>query len=379
MSSPKRQTILLAHPGAELFGSDRMLLESASGLVSENTHVIVALPSRGPLEVALRAAGVDVVVLPMFVLRKSLLTPRGLPRLVKDAIRGVGATWRVLRKIRPSVVYVSTVTIPLWPLIARLRRIPTVSHIHEAEASSSRHINRALYLPHLASTRVIVNSAFTAKTVRSVLPKLADRAQVILNGVGAPEYPVSPRAELDHMLRIVYIGRLSPRKGPDLVIDAAARLQKGGQPVSVMLVGATFTGYEWFEAELRAQAAASGVAVTFAGFNSDVWSFLAQSDVLVAPSRMDESFGNTAVEGILALRPVIVSDNSGLREAVEGYATASLFPIGDAAALAHQLREVAMNWDALCDATAEAAHLANQKHAPARYRIAVRDVVLSVG
>ncbi len=54
-----QRTVLLVHPGAELFGSDRMLLESAIGLIEAGARVVVALPSSGLLVPELRAAGAE--------------------------------------------------------------------------------------------------------------------------------------------------------------------------------------------------------------------------------------------------------------------------------------------------------------------------------
>ncbi len=83
----------------------------------------------------------------MLVLRKVLLTPRGLPRLFRDTFRGLGAAWRLIGRLRPDVVYVSTIIIPQWPLVARLRRTRSVSHVHEAEASGNKLVNGILYSP----------------------------------------------------------------------------------------------------------------------------------------------------------------------------------------------------------------------------------------
>ena len=71
--------------------------------------------------------------------------------------------------------------------------------------------------------------------------------------------------------------------------------------MTVTLLGTAFEGYEWYEEQLRERAASSGVDVDFAGFHSDIWPFLEQTDVLVVPSRMAEPFGNTAVEGSPAI------------------------------------------------------------------------------
>ncbi|WP_431791787.1 glycosyltransferase [Microbacterium paraoxydans] len=371
-----RKTVLLVHPGAEMFGSDRMLLESATGLVEAGARVVVALPSTGLLVAPLREAGAEVVILPMLVLRKVLLTPRGLPRLFRDTFRGLGSAWRLIGRLRPDAVYVSTIIIPQWPLVARLRGTRGVSHVHEAEASGNTLVNRLLYAPHLASARTLVNSRFSLDTIRRALPTLADRTRVVANGVASPEHPAPPRSRLDGPLRVLYVGRLSPRKGPDLVIDAAAALQAAGRPVEVTLLGAVFEGYEWFERDLRARADETGVPVTFAGFHPDIWPFLAEADVLVVPSRVDEPFGNTAVEGVLGLRPVIASDSSGLREAAGGYATAQLVAPDDADAIATALEEVRERWDDHVAGVAASRDEALRRHAPAVYRAGVTAGVL---
>lgn len=371
-----RKTVLLVHPGAEMFGSDRMLLESATGLVEAGARVVVALPSTGLLVAPLREAGAEVVILPMLVLRKVLLTPRGLPRLFRDTFRGLGSAWRLIGRLRPDAVYVSTIIIPQWPLVARLRGTRAVSHVHEAEASGNTLVNRLLYAPHLASARTLVNSRFSLDTIRRALPTLADRTRVVANGVASPEHPAPPRSRLDGPLRVLYVGRLSPRKGPDLVIDAAAALQAAGRPVEVTLLGAVFEGYEWFERDLRARADETGVPVAFAGFHPDIWPFLAEADVLVVPSRVDEPFGNTAVEGVLGLRPVIASDSSGLREAAGGYATAQLVAPDDAIAIATALEEVRERWDDHVAGVAASRDEALRRHAPAVYRAGVTAGVL---
>lgn len=361
------RTVLVAHPGAELFGSDRMVLESVRGLREGKARVVVALPTQGPLVAELRAAGADVVIAPMLVLRKALLKPRGWARLVRDTLRGLGSAWRLITRAAPDVVYVSTITIPLWPVVARLRRVPAVTHVHEAE-SSSRLVNRMLYLPHLASQRTLVNSRFSLETIRDSLPQLAARAHVVYNGVASPAAPSAPRTRLDDPLRLLYVGRLSPRKGPDLVIEAAQILQESGRDVHVTLLGAVFEGYEWFEKQLRAQAAESGATVEFAGFHGDVWPFLAATDIVVVPSRVDEPFGNTAVEGILAQRPVIASDSSGLREAAGGYKTSQLVKPGDASALARAIESTALKWADTIPLSAQDRARALGRHAPEQYR-----------
>lgn len=369
------RTVLAVHPGAEMFGSDRMFLESVIGLREAGSTVVAALPSDGPLVAELVKAGAIVRIVPMLVLRMKLLKPRGWPTLLGSAMRGLIRGWRLLGEVRPDAVYVSTIIIPQWPLLARLRRTKAISHVHEAEAAGSRLLNMALYLPHLASTRCIVNSEFTQEAIGGASAPLARRSEIVYNGVISTDSPTPPREHLEGALRLLYLGRLSPRKGPDLVIDAAARLGARGRPTAVTLLGTVFEGYEWYEEQLRDQAVARGIDVEFAGFHHDIWPFLAASDVLIVPSRVEESFGNTAVEGVLALRPVIASDSGGLREAVEGYSAARLVAPDDAVAIALELESLAEGWAEVVGTMETGRQKALLRHAPEEYRARVAAAV----
>jgi glycosyltransferase involved in cell wall biosynthesis len=371
-------TVLAVHPGAELFGSDRMFAESVEGFRGDGARVVAILPEEGALAVQLRDTGAEVLIEDTLVLRKSLLAPRAWPTLIRDTWRGWRNASGAIRRVRPDVVYVSTITMPLWPLAARRHRVRSVTHVHEAEHSGRRIVNVALYAPHLAASQLIVNSRFSLQTIESSIRRLTQRAHVVYNGVAGPSTVQEPPRSLSDPLRICYVGRLSPRKGPDLILDAVAGLAREDGRYRVDMVGTAFRGYEWYEHDLAAAAGRlpDEVDVRFHGFQPDIWPFLADADVLIVPSRLDEPFGNTAVEGILAHRPVIVSDTSGLREAAGGYDTAMLVTPNDADALADALRSVRARWGELAAGVGDSADLAHRRHAPQTYRDSVSAIVL---
>lgn len=369
----RRPTCLFAHPSAELFGADRMLLESVRAAHEAGFDCVVVLPGRGPLEAALRDVGARIVISEGLVLRKTLLRPRNWPQLIRSTLRGLGSTTRLIARIQPDCVYVNTIIIPLWPLLSRMRGVPTVSHIHEAEAYGSSVANRVLYAPHLASQRVLVNSEFNLQTILRDLPRLARNARVVYNGVTGPAAPRGPRAELVPPLRLLFVGRLSPRKGPDVLIEAVRRLRAGDADVRLDILGSAYSGYEWFESQLREAVREHELSahVVFHGFHDDLRGFFERSDVLVVPSTLDESFGNTAVEGVLALRPVIASDNSGLREASGGYSTTALVAPADPAALAAAIVNMTERWPEIVGSVSAARKAALDRHGPSRYRAAI--------
>jgi hypothetical protein len=167
-------------------------------------------------------------------------------------------------------------------------------------------------------------------------------------------------------VRIVLVGRLSPRKGTDVAIEAIGKLKR---PVTLDVYGSVFAGYEWFEAQLRQRIAELGIAdaVRLHGFRADVWPAYADADIALVPSRV-EPFGNTAVEAQLAGVPVIVTDAQGLPETVSGGKFGTIVPTDDPDALADAINALLDDWPAARATAIEAEANARTTFAPATYR-----------
>ena len=365
----KSLSVLVAHPSADLYGSDRVLLETIDGLERSGARVLVTLPSSGPLVPELVRRGARVILCPTPVLRKSMLSPVGLLKLGGVAIQGLLRSVGVIRGARPDVILANTITVPLWTAAGRLCGVPVVTHVHEAEANAPRFIRAALALPLMFSDDILTNSNFSTDTLERSLGVLRGRSTVLSNGVPGPPTDRPPRAGLAGGLRILYVGRLSHRKGVDVAVEGLLQLLEQGVEAHLSIVGSVFPGNEAYEAGLRerVQAAEASGHVTFHGFQNDVWPFLAESDVVVVPSRLDEPFGNTAVEAVLASRPVVVSNTSGLREAAADYGSAQFVAPGNSADLAAALKSVSLDWPQFRDAAMADARKAATRHSPERF------------
>jgi len=118
---------------------------------------------------------------------------------------------------------------------------------------------------------------------------------------------------------ILFLSRLIPRKGADILIDAFLR----ACPASGRLVIAGPEGEPGYLASLQAHAKNSGAGdrVIFTGplYDDDKAAALADSDLFVLPSRY-ENFANVAAEAMVCGVPVIVSDACGISSLVEGKA-----------------------------------------------------------
>ena len=143
-------------------------------------------------------------------------------------------------------------------------------------------------------------------------------------------------------LTIGYIGRLLPGKGLNVLADALATIND--EDWQLLVVG---DGSErgFFEQELRAAGLSKRAEFTGAINFALVPEYFHRLDVLVIPTettkRMREQFGRVIVEAMASGVPVIGSTCGAIPEVI-GEA-GLVFPEGDAAALAGELRR--MLWD----------------------------------
>lgn len=147
---------------------------------------------------------------------------------------------------------------------------------------------------------------------------------------------------------LLFVGRLEPIKGMDLLWEAMARLRSlPGLPAhllpKLLVVGSEEDSIHW-----RARAEELGVAplLLFLGAqpHAQMPLFYAACDAVVIPSRY-ESFGIVALEAAACGQPVIATSVGGLPYAVSPDRTALLVPAEDARALAGAIRRILIHKD----------------------------------
>jgi len=120
---------------------------------------------------------------------------------------------------------------------------------------------------------------------------------------------IAPNANL-----ILFLGRLSEKKSPELLLKAFGPLAGADSEKNLQLV---FAGPDegGMKARLEEKARQLGVTqrVRFAGaiFGEAKWAAYRDADVFVLPSQ-NENFGNAAAESVAAGTPVVVTEECGI-------------------------------------------------------------------
>lgn len=338
------RTILYLHSSAGRYGADRQLHAIATGLDRTRYRALVVLPEDGELRDDLRAAGVEVLVRPLAVLRRSLMSPAGLSRVAVAFATDAGGLGSLARRRGVALVHTNTSVTLGGAAAARVARVPHVWHVREIYASFERWWPAYRRLLATADALPCVSSATRAQfegvgpaTVLhdglAVVPGRADRAAARV-ALGLPADATV----------VAVLGRISGWKGQDVAVRALGQAALRGRPEIVLcLAGEPWRGEERHLRELHELAGALGVGdrVRHVGFRTDVDVVYGAADIVLVPSKQPDPFPNAALEAAASGCCVVASAHGGLPEMLDDGRTGVLVAPDDPAVLARVLAGLA--------------------------------------
>jgi L-malate glycosyltransferase len=135
---------------------------------------------------------------------------------------------------------------------------------------------------------------------------------------------------------IIMVARLHPIKGHELVFESIKNLKDEGiTDIKLLLVG---DGPMNAELNKKVEELALSEHVLFLGFQKDVHSYLALSDVKLLAS-YSESFPLVILESARAETPVISTDVGGVKDLINDPSLGWVVPVGDVQALTRAMKE----------------------------------------
>lgn len=219
--------------------------------------------------------------------------------------------------------------VPHITMFHTLGRLKQLANPHEIEPSIRLEMERRLIQQ---ADRIIASTDEERMQIIRHCGATPGHVQVIPCGVDLkrfmPQDQQQAREKLGlkrHQPLLLFVGRLDPFKGPDLLLRAAAMMEK---EVQVMIVGGKTTGDNEV-AQLRELAAQLkiGDRVLFTGARPqhELPVIYSAADVTVIPS-YHESFGLAAVESLACGTPVVATRAGGLTTVVHHGETGYLVP-----------------------------------------------------
>lgn len=141
---------------------------------------------------------------------------------------------------------------------------------------------------------------------------------VVINGLPKSSYT------LQTPVRLIFVGRLQPQKGLDVLLQALAHLKTVRPSLCWQL---QVFGEGPLEPMYRQQVIKLGLVeqIQFEGYVSDMLTRLTASDVFILPSRA-EGISNALLEAMAAGLPCLVTDISGNRDLIEDNVNGLLVP-----------------------------------------------------
>lgn len=326
------------------------VLSEALGAAGAEVHVLSVVPDQP--ESTREIGGVTVY-------RRPLRAPELARLRVPDTWRRVWLPFDVARWVRQLGLRPDVIEAPEWmaeglalslrgefPLVVRLHSSARQLFPHTGQGQALRGVDGrvASWLEEASARRANV-----VVSTRSNLDEVADGMGLHPGALHAIPYPVR-LPELSAMPnhaspRVTFVGRLEPRKGPELVLRSVPAVLKEIPDAKFVFVGrdACSADLPSSSAGLLREAKRLGVegAIELTGQlePAAVIDRLHAATVGVFPSRW-ESFGNVVAEASAVGRPVVASTIPPFRELVEHGVTGYLVGSEDAAAWARSLIDV---------------------------------------
>lgn len=207
-------------------------------------------------------------------------------------------------------------------------------------------INRMLYKKCFSIAQGgIAISQYVKKTALALTPGEESKIKVVYNGVDLDKFQYVKRERKEY-LRLIYVGRIIPEKGCDLLIQAISQLPRNVK-VKVFFVG---DGSEMPKCKKMVDELGVQGAVFFEGKSNRVRDYLSAMDAFVHPARCNEGFGITLVEAMATGLPCIAFEKGAIPELITNGKEGLLEKNVTAEGLA---KMISLMYEKLCDGSIE--------------------------
>jgi glycosyltransferase involved in cell wall biosynthesis len=239
-------------------------------------------------------------------------------------------TWEMIRT-KPDILFMPMHSLPFF----RSKKIKTIVTIHDLAfkffpghfpKKDLRRLN--FFTDHAVenSDKLIAISNSTKNDLLKIYPKLKEeKIKVIYHGYDKDLFRpditeqeiqrVNSKFKIQNLKFILFVGTIQPRKNIETLLEAFEVLRRREDYKNLGLVIAGCSG--WLAENIVEKIKKTSGAVMTGKFETeDLPALIAGAEVFVLPS-LYEGFGLPVLEAMACGTPVVVADNSSLREVIE--------------------------------------------------------------
>lgn len=341
------KTILYIHQSAELYGSDKTLLQLVIGIQRNGFNVIVIVPNTGPLTQEFEINNIKFIISPVLKLSRNMFTVRKLVLFLASIYPSIKKVKIALNGQKIDFVHSNTLAVLLGAIYSKIYGYKHIWHIHEIIEHPKIVVSIYKFLLRYFSSAIVFNSNATAEHWKQKYPNVS--TEIIHNGIARSHNVFdSDRIRLlknellainPETVVITLVGRISKLKGQKLLLEAFNTLSIKQKNCFLLFVGDALPGQAIYKKDLKNSINKSVKKdfIRILPFQKNIEEIYAISSIVVVPSTEAESFGMVALEAMMAEKPVIASGQGGLLELVKDEVTGIIFEPLNQDALARAL------------------------------------------
>lgn len=344
------RTILFFHQSAQLYGSDKTILQLAIGMLEKGNKVLVVLPEEGPLSAELQNYNIRIIISPVFKLSRDMFFFRKFFYSFIHAFKSVRKIKRELNGIKIDCVHSNTLAVLLGAIYAKIFRIKHLWHVHEIIQHPKIIISIYKFLLKNLSSIIIYNSHATALhwgiNSKKIITQVIHNGVTYLNPQIATNEHESFRNQIakisNQKIVIALLGRISRLKGQRLLLKAFENCCLNHNNCILLFVGDPPKGQEFYQTELESliEQSPKKDSIKIIPFQKNISEIYELSTIIVIPSTEPESFGMIALEAMIAKKPVVAAGHGGILELIEHNKTGLIFEPNNEIALSQELKRL---------------------------------------
>jgi len=327
---------------AELYGSNRSLLNLLNGLDKYNVTPIVVVPYYGEITDELSKRNMQFIVTPIQswvlearkeknILLKTVLFIYDKLRVIKKLYINLSLLPSLLKNLRyfeVDIIYTSTYVMPVGIMIAKLLRLPHVWHLREYPILQYNFRDDfGVYFRNF-----LINKSDEIITISNSLKEfwneyLPDRnIYMIYNGIASNEqfdryYQLNlKKKDKEDLYTFAIVGLLYPNKGQLEAIKALNEVIKASLNARLLIVGGGMVGEEnkTYVRQLKKSVVKFGLEnnVEFWGYITNPYEAFLSADAVLMCSRF-EAMGRVTIEAMVACKPVIGFNHGATPELIK--------------------------------------------------------------